>query len=300
MMMPTIPNYVLKFKARAALKPVFPVVLMCALAAALPSLAAQTVAMLTGSDVATYLSTLASTEQELLLLLSSNENIFAALEGYFTTYMTTPRMLSGVLNLVNMLISPVLTLGLTHCLLQVLRGNQEIGVSMVFSRVKYFFHSLGQQILIVLKLLLWSLPGMALSIGGGVIAILTGLDFLMWLYIGGMILMMVLMIRAMLHYSMASTYLADDPTIGVRGSIKASVKLMRHRKMALFSLLISYYLWMMVLNFAANLLIGLFGTVIANTAYMVAQMILGVYMQAWMCTFYEAYRLLPSTPDPNP
>lgn len=289
MMQPNlIPNVVFRMKARAALKPMMPVVILCALIANLPSLAAQTVGILTGSDPMNYLLSQASTDAELMALLSSNEAIFAAFEGF----LAPNRLASVALYAVSFLVSPVLVLGLTNALLQLLRGH-EIEVTTVFSRVKIFFKSILLNLLTTVKILLWSIPGGVIMVGGSVLAILTQQTWLMTLYFVGLVLMMVHMIRAMLHYSLATICLADDPSTGVFAALKKSIAMMRHRKMALLSLTLSVYIWLFAASLLEGLIGSLFGAVIGATVYMALQLIISVYLNTCHCAFYEAYRQIP-------
>lgn len=285
-----IPNVLFRLKARAVLKPMMPVVILCALIANLPSLAAQTLSILTNSDPVTFLYSQASTDSELVALLSSNEAIFAAFEGF----LDPTRMASLVLSVIAFLLSPVLTLGLTNALLKLLRG-QEIEVSTVFSRMNIFFKSLLLTLLTIVKILLWSLPGGLIMVGAGVLSVLTQQTWPLSLYFVGMTVMMVHMIRAMLHYAMSSIYLADDPTMGARAALKSSIALMKNRKMALLSLTVSVYLWVLIGSLVEGLISSMFGAVIASTLFMAFQMIISVYLSTCHCAFYDAYRQIPYT-----
>lgn len=290
-----IPGTVFRIRARAALKPMMPVVILCALIANLPSLAAQTLSILTGSDPMTFLMSQASTTEELYKLLGSNEAIFAAFSGY----LTTERMLSLGLYVVSFLLSPVLMLGLTNALLRLLRG-QEIEVTTVFSRMKQILKSIALTLLTVVKLLAWSVPGGAVMVGGMVLVLLLGQTWPLVIYLAGLVLMVAMMIRAMLHYSLATTFLADDPTVSARAAIRGSVKLMRYRKMELFTLTLSVYVWMILGSMVINLLTAIFGSVIGSTLSMVLQLIISVYMNTCHCAFYEGYRQIDAAhPDAN-
>lgn len=290
-----IPGTVFRIRARAALKPMMPVVILCALIANLPSLAAQTLSILTGSDPMTFLMSQASTTEELYKLLGSNEAIFAAFSGY----LTTERMLSLGLYVVSFLLSPVLMLGLTNALLRLLRG-QEIEVTTVFSRMKQILKSIALTLLTVVKLLAWSVPGGAVMVGGMVLVLLLGQTWPLVIYLAGLVLMVAMMIRAMLHYSLATTFLADDPTVSARAAIRGSVKLMRYRKMELFTLTLSVYVWMILGSMVINLLTAIFGSVIGSTLSMVLQLIISVYMNTCHCAFYESYRQIDAAhPDAN-
>ena len=281
-----IPNALLRFKARNALKPLLPVILLCALIANLPSLATQTVSVLTDSNPLTYLLSQASTDTELMAILGDDARLAAMLQEYAAA---PSRLVSLGLSALSWLLSPVLTLGLTWCLLELLRGH-EIGVGTVFARLNCFGRSIGLNLLTAVKLLVWSLPGAAVMFIGMLLLLLTGSSLSLMLYFAGLTLMIVLMVRAMLHYTMAPLFLADEPERGVRGSLRASIDMMRTRKMALFSLMLSFILWMMVLSMLTSLLSAMLGTVIASTISMLLQLMLSVYMQTSICAFYEAYK----------
>ena len=281
-----IPNALLRFKARNALKPLLPVILLCALIANLPSLATQTVSVLTDSNPLTYLLSQASTDTELMAILGDDARLAAMLQEYAAA---PSRLVSLGLSALSWLLSPVLTLGLTWCLLELLRGH-EIGVGTVFARLNCFGRSIGLNLLTAVKLLVWSLPGAAVMFIGMLLLLLTGSSLSLMLYFAGLTLMIVLMVRAMLHYTMAQNFLADEPERGVLGSLRASIDMMRTRKMALFSLMLSFILWMMVLSMLTSLLSAMLGTVIASTVSMLLQLLLSVYMQMSICAFYEAYK----------
>ena len=281
-----IPNALLRLKARNALKPMLPVILLCALIANLPSLATQTVSVLTDSNPLTYLLSRASTDAELMAILEDDARLTAMMQEFIAA---PSHLLSLGLSALSWLLSPVLTLGLTWCLLELLRGH-EIGVGTVFARLNCFGRSIGLNLLTAVKLLLWSLPGAAVMFGGMLLLLLTDSSLSLVVYLAGLVLMIVLMVRAMLHYTMATVYLADEPERGVRGSLRASIAMMRTRKMALFSLMLSFILWTMLLSMLTSLLSAMLGTVIASTVSMLLQLMLSVYMQTSICAFYDAYR----------
>ena len=66
-------------------------------------------------------------------------------------------------DLIAWLITPCLSLGLYKWLMDRLRG-QDGPVSTVFCRARLFFRAIGLQLLVILKILLWMLPGMVLSV----------------------------------------------------------------------------------------------------------------------------------------
>ncbi|MGN0777934.1 MAG: DUF975 family protein [Aristaeellaceae bacterium] len=288
-----IPNAMLRMKARQALKPVLPIILLCALVANLPSLATQTVTILTGSNPLSYLLSQVSTVSELSELMMDEARLTAVLQGYAAD---GRHILSIALSVLSWLLSPVLTLGLTWCLLELLRGHT-IGVGSVFGRMSCFFKSIGLNLLTALKLVLWGLPGAGVMLLSMLFLFLPDSGTATWLltvgYMVGMVLMIVLMLRAMLHYSIATIYLADDPELGVRGALRASIAMMRRRKMLLFSLMMTFVLWLMLLSLLTDLISAMLGMVIASTLSMLLQLMIHVYMQTSICAFYEAYRKQP-------
>ena len=98
-------------------------------------------------------------------------------------------------------------------------------------------------LVIGLKLLLWTLPGIGVSIAGRYLADLLNVDGLAaFLSAIGFILSLVLLIPAAFRYAMSIYYLADDPTNGIFTSIDKSKRTMEGHKFQFFRLIIPYIL----------------------------------------------------------
>lgn len=283
-----IPNTLLRQNARKALKPVLPVALLCALIASLPSLISQTAGILTGGSLQVYLLNSIQTQEQLFALASDPNQLLALLQAYPES---GQRLLALGLSVLSFLVSPFLNVGLYHTLLRVLRG-ETISAGTVLERAGCFFKALGLSLLTALKTVLWALPGLAVIALSTVLLMFTQqLQLFTFLYTLGLILTMVLMIRAMLHYYLANIVLADDPDRGVMGSLRESIAIMRQRKMLFINLqLPMYFLLILATMLLEGMLTALLGAVLSSTVMMVIQLVVSVYMSANSCAFYQTYR----------
>lgn len=256
-----------------------------ALIASLPSLASQVVAVLTNSAAMQTFSTLLdslhqdSTVEDLLRLL---EDAGISLSNY------VPMAGTGLLS---WLVSPFLTLGLLNYFFLLLRGEKDAPISTVFSRTGCFFKGIGLNLLTSLRTLLWMLPGLALSALGAVLLMFTdSFSLATALVYAGSIGMLVLGIRAALHYAMATRVMAECPEKGISQCIRESIAIMRRRKMLLISLELSFILLSLLISLAEGLLTELLGAVLGATLSMALSFALNIYMQMAGSTFYAAYR----------
>lgn len=280
-----VTNYELKQKARTALKDNWQTALMVALIASLPSLLSQVVAILTQSSTV-------QTMQSLLLNLQDNATVgdlltlVEASELSLTNYLPTAGM-----SLISWLVSPFLTLGMLNYFFMLLRGEKEAPISTVFSRTSCLFKGIGLNLITSLRVFLWMLPGMAAEVLALVLALndetSTLALVLMW---AGMAAMLVLGIRAALHYAMATRVMAEAPEKGIHQCIRESVTIMRRRKMLLVSLELSFILLSLCISLAESLLTGLLGSVLGSTLSMALSFALNIYMQMAVSAFYEVYR----------
>ena len=199
-----------------------------------------------------------------------------------------------ITTLITWLFSPVLTLGFNHTLIKTLR-NEEIAVSTVLSRLPLFFKAIGLNLMIFLRLVLWMLPGMALSMFGAVVTLLEpsigGL-----LMLAAMAVMFVLMIRAMYSYRLATYIMADVPETGINASIRRSKEVMKGRRMELFGLEFSFLGWRLLLSMGQSMLLGLFGGVLGMTLGMFASLFLQTYLSMAETAFYQEYAVGPIAP----
>lgn len=279
-------NYELKLRARTALKNNWPIALMVALIAALPSLIYQVL-----SVVAINTDGNMTALQQLVAAMRYGYFDSSAMNTLLNSF--TPTL---IVMLISTLISPALTLGQLNYGMKLLHGDEDALIGTVFSRMRYFLKALGLSLMVSLRIVLWMLPGMAVMMLGPVVLGMGGMDMAWLFYIlmyGGMIAMMVLGIRAGLHYSLATFAMAEEPSRGINQSIRLSVDIMRRRKMLLFSLELSFIGYFLVLALINSLLTALVGSVLGSTIYMALSMALNVYVMVAECSFYEAYRDQP-------
>ena len=268
-----VPNAEFRRRAREVLKPNLPTALLVALIATLPSLLPQVVAALTGADRLPYqlLSQAASIRPESLSALLAEHQ--GALQ------------LSGAAVLLSLLLSPVLTLGQTWFSLRLLR--HEAGVlTDVFARLGAFFKALGLSILTALYVILWELPGVAVTVLSTLWFSATQSSFALMLFYPGMMLMLIFGVRAALRVSQADLLLADDPSRGVIACMRESRRMMQNRLVQFLALMLSFIGWYLLLFFLDNMLYGILGPVVSSTLSMLLQLVLGVYMQFTVSAFY--------------
>lgn len=278
-------NYELKQRARTALKGSWQTTLMVALIAALPSLLSQVVAILTQSSTA-------QTMESLLLNLQDNATVGDLLALVEASGLSAMSYLpTAGMSLIAWLVSPFLTLGMLNYFFVLLRGEKEAPISTVFSRKACLFKGIGLNLITSLRVFLWMLPGVAAEVLAVVLALndetSTLAMVLMW---AGMAVMLVLGIRAALHYAMATRVMAESPEKGINQCIRESVIIMRRRKMLLVSLELSFILLSLCISLAESLLTGLLGSVLGSTLSMALSFALNIYMQMAVSAFYVTYR----------
>ena len=152
------PSGIFRKKAREALKGHWQTALLIALVVNLPTLLMQGISAVTGNDVTARLET--------LILTASRDGILTEqllLDEINAILNSTAFWTIRGLELLAWLITPCLTLGMYKWVLNRLQG-QEDPVTTVFCRVRLFFKAIGLQLLIILKILLWMLPGIAAGI----------------------------------------------------------------------------------------------------------------------------------------
>lgn len=269
-------NLDLRMRMRRVIKPNMQILLVIALITALPGLLVSVLTVLTGSDIWSYLFThgvdTSVTPDRLLEVIEA----YATERGWVT----------GLLSLMQALITPVLTLGLINAILTLLRGGTAT-VGTVFSRLHAFARAVGVALITFIKILLWSLPGVAVMFLAAFLLLQTGsLSVYSLLITAGAVLMTVLMVIASYRYVMALFFLADAPETGPLSCIRQSKTVMKNRKMQLLSLELPYIAgnWL-----ASSLISMLLSGVIGTTLSMMAQLIFMVYIYGARCAFFEAY-----------
>ncbi len=288
------PSGFFKAKAREALKGHWQTALLIALIVNLPSLLAQGITVFTGNDPMDRL--------QAVMITASRDGVLtqSLLVREITAYLTSSGfwMMVG-LNAAAFVITPCLGLGMNKWLMDRLRKAPVTDViDGAFCRVRLFFKALGLQLLIILKVLLWMLPGIALFAG-----------LLIPLYtaetadaansalrtVNAMTLPVILVMAvpgaiAALRYAMAEYILADEPETKITECIRRSKEQMRELKRMLFTLLVSFLLWYLLQLLAASLLSGM-SSILALLFQMLTGLALSVYMSGSEAAFYLETRL---------
>ena len=287
---------VFKAKARAALKQHWQTALLIALIVNLPTLLMQGIAAFTNNDVIVRL-------EDLFLRASGNSAAMNALPEAVRAMLSEPGIiLMTSLSLLAWLITPVLEVGMNHWTLERLRG-QELPVSAVFSRLRIFLKSIGLRLLIVLKVLLWMLPGIAVLLlsmiplfradPGSTEAVYSAVNVSIPLVYLSMIAITVLGVMGYLFYAMADLILADEPEERVLSCLRRSKALMKGRRSVLMSLLLSFLLWYLLVILVSSFFEGIGGSIFALMMQMLGSLFISVYMLASEGAFYEALRKAP-------
>ena len=267
-----ITNFDLRQRMRRVIKPNMQVLLVIALIAALPSLIASVVNVMTYSNLINYLydngvDTAATIAQ-----------LMEALEAFFFER----GWIIPAVGLVQVLVAPVLTLGLIYATLTLLRGGTAT-VSTVFSRIGVWFRSILLFLLVMLKVFLWMLPGVALI----TVTMLLGNDTLFTITSAvAPLLMAVPALMAAYRYAMAEFFLADEPETGVIACVRQSKAVMQGRKLQLLSLELPYLAGSYL---ASSLISILLSGAIGGMLSMMVQLIFTVYLYGARCAFFEAY-----------
>ena len=143
-----IPSGYYRRKALAALKGHWQPALLVALIVNLPTMLMQGFSMFTGNDLMDRLGA--------FIVSASRDGILTQqtlLQEINTIVASTAFWLIRGLEILAMLVTPCLSLGMYKWLMDLLHG-QEQPLNSVFSRMKYFFKALGLELLVILKVLL--------------------------------------------------------------------------------------------------------------------------------------------------
>ena len=295
------PSGIFRMNARAVLKDHWQTALLIALIVNLPTLLMQGFSAFTGNDLIPRLnSVLVSASRDGLLpqeqLLKEIDVILGS-----TSFWT----MRG-LELLARLITPCLTLGMYRWLLNRVRGLED-PVSTVLCRMNQFFRAIGLQLLIILKVLLWMLPGIAVSVylllpvyqSGDVSVQLAALQRSYNMTLPLMLLIAVPGVMAALRYALSEYIMAEKPETGILACIRRSKAMMQNQKRNLFLLLFSFLLWYLAELLVASMLTG----VLSFLVQMLAGLALNVYMACSVCAFYlrlEEAEQKHENPDAEP
>ena len=279
-----IPSGYYRRKALAALKGHWQPALLVALIVNLPTMLMQGFSIFTGNDLFDRLGA--------FIVSSSRDGVLtqqALLQEINTLLASTTFWVIRGLELLAMLVTPCLALGMYKWLMDLLHG-QEQPVNAVFCRMRLFLKAIGLQLLIILKIILWALPGLALMIvvmlpvlrAGSSQAQAEALAATQATSFLPMLLMIVPGVIAALRYALAEYIMAEKPESKIRFCVSHSKELMKDQKKNLFFLMTSFLLWYLL-----ELLISSFLTGILSLVFqMFAGLVLSVYMTCSISVFY--------------
>ena len=293
-----VPAVIFRMIARKAMKPVMSILILVMLIAMAPSLVNTAITKISGSDIDVMYADL-YTEERVTAMMSEDAAVSAAagqeiMDG-LAAFLRAKWPFLALTAAITLVMGPVLTLGFQHTLLKALR-KEEIAVSTVFDRMPQFFKAIGLILMIWLRMFLWMLPGTAAMLLGFLLSLYVPLAGML-LMIAGMVLMLVLTIRAAYRYRLATYVMADTPETGVNAAIRRSAEVMKGRKMELFSLEISFMGWRLLLSLAQMTILGAMGPVIGSTLSMFASFFLSMYVYMAEAAFYQTYAVGPLNAD---
>ena len=269
-------------RAWKALKENWQIALLVCFIAAIPSIISMVVSNRLGADLLPKLYEIVNSASPAEL-----RDPVLLMDKMAAATQSTPYALSQLVSILCWAAGPILSLGMYHYLIEMLRGN-EGQISDAFSRLGCAFKSIGLNLLIMLKTMLWALPGVLVMFAGFVLAIVTGggLSLMMMIVTLGSTLATVLGLMAWYRYALAMFILADHPHTGVFQSIRESKAAMKGKTLSLFMLQLFFVLLLVAAGFVDSVLEGILGGIIGSTIYMILQLIIQMYMYTSCCAFY--------------
>ena len=276
-------------KARSALKGRWQTALLIALIVNLPTMLVQGIAAFTGNDPVDKLQAVVVTASRDGVF--SRELLIREIQAFLSS---TGFLATQGLNLAAWLITPCLALGMYKWVIDLLRGR-EGPVSTALCLMKLFLKAIGLQLLIILKVLAWMLPGIAATVlamiplynaGADQTAAVAAFRTLNTMTLPLMALMAVPGVMAALRYAMAEYILADEPGTRILECVRISKNLMKDRKKNLFFLMVSFLLYYLLQLLVASFLSGAGSNVPALMFQMFTGLALNVYMSASVAAFF--------------
>ncbi len=217
----------------------------------------------------------------------------------------------GVLLIVSLVCSGLLQ-GLLSAMLHLCRGDEAVPVGHVFSRMRCSLKAFGMNLWCMAAVLLWSLPGYLLMMGGSMfwavcIDSLTGelsltpgeQQVIGAVILAGIALCICLAIPAIFRHMLAPVILADEPSAWVWDCAVRSKAMTKGRKWQLFRLILPFLLVLAAVWMGASALMaaglrylpgdfaaGLFSTVLPLLVC-AAGLILAIRAALCICLFYQ-------------
>lgn len=296
-----ITSAVFRAKARAVLSKHWQAALLIALIVNLPSLLIQGIGTATNTDPLTRV-------QLLMIEASAGTAAMSALPDALLALLSETGVLVMLgLGILVWVVTPALSLGMSHWTLDRIRGMEE-PVSTVFSRLRIFLKGIGLRLWITLHVLLWMLPGIAATVlsliplyranaadTASVYSAMRTSSMLLWF---GMMLMIVLGAMGYLRYAMADFILADEPEEQVLACARRSREMMNNRRGALAALLLSFLVWYLLIILLSGFIASVLGDVVSLVLQMLGSLFLSVYALTAQGVFYEVLRLAALRPAP--
>lgn len=255
-------NFILRLKARQALAGHWQTALVVMLVASLPSWLAQIASLVQGGGLQQQLLTVLQYGNP--ELLADPQYLLRLVEGQ----LGSARLLSNVLSVLSFLVTPMFTLGLIHFFLELLHGRKDQSWTAVFSRVKTGLKGLGVELLTLVKMLLWAVPGLCCM---GIITYLAmtvdsvsrhGLSWMVTLTIVSYAATIIPAVIAYFRYALSMFFLADHPDWSCRACVKASIASMSHQKLNLFLMQLSFLGWSILISLVSNMALFMLGNVL--------------------------------------
>ena len=288
--MPEKNNFLLRLKARNALRGHWQTALLMMMLGSLVSWAAQAVSTIQGNTVL----------QQLTLAMQQVSDTDFITPDFWTDILSkqfgTSRLLANLLSLLAVLVAPMFTLGYIQYFLNLLRGGEEQRWTAVFSCASSWLKGLGLELWMFLKTMAWALPGLA-----GLFAVMLisvnvqslsgyGASWLVTLSIVCYVGAIVPSVMAFFRYALSMYYLVDHPDWRIRDCVAASKKAMANQKMNLFFMYISFIGWSLLISLLSNLIFTMFGQVLYLVVNLALNLALSVYQMCSVCAFYDAWR----------
>lgn len=288
--MPEKQNVFLRLKARKALTGHWQTALLIMTISSLLSWASQITSI-------QQLGSFSSQMQNLLQQAQASDLIgFDAMLELVRTHFLSDRLVANLLMLASMLAAPMFTLGVTHYFLELLRGNTEQRWTAVFSRASSWLKGLGLELLMFLKAMAWSLPGLAVLTVVMLIAMSSnslsgyGASWLITFSIVGYLGAIIPAILAVFRYALSMYFLADHPDWRIRDCIASSKQAMAHQKLNLFMMYLSFFGWSLLISLMGNLVFSMFGQIVYLLVSLALNLALSVYRSCSLCAFYDAWK----------
>ncbi|MBR2660609.1 MAG: DUF975 family protein [Clostridia bacterium] len=230
---------------------------------------------------------------------------YQPVEQFFQKYSSRLYLFAG-LEVAAFLIIPCLSLGMNKWSMDRLRGL-EGPVTTVFCRVRLFFRACGLEILVALKILLWTLPGIALNVLVYFVFVRLGSSFPEMLSVSTYLMVYVYLLLpsvvvpaflAYLRYALAEFVLADKPETKITDCIRRSKSLLQGNK----RLLVLNVLFFLLLEFVSSLFSGLPG-VLYYMVVLLYSLVISVYWCGTLSAIYlslEHESIKEQEPEPAP